>query len=222
MRHFLSNYFDHLLWPPYIIGQAIIFLPCVSSLWSPYGIGQTIIFCPVVSSSFIFLSSFFPRLISTSQIGCLPYFHTWCGLSANLRCRPETCCTRLTGNTGSKRRQKSPSRHHRTILSGYIFATKARIDNRFKHNYVLHQMSRQYGELRPTSGWDRFTTLGTPVNFNGFRVLAALLHGSQVAGVSQTLRRWTDGATYVRQGDHHVGHWPTFYSSIFFLSFFLA
>jgi len=31
---------------------------------------------------------------------------------------------------------------------------------------------------------------GTPVNFNGFRVLAALLHGTLVVGVSQTLRRW--------------------------------
>ena len=30
---------------------------------------------------------------------------------------------------------------------------------------------------------------GTPANFNGFRVLAALLHGSQVVGVDQTLRR---------------------------------
>jgi len=30
---------------------------------------------------------------------------------------------------------------------------------------------------------------GTPANFNGFRVLAALLHGSKVVGVSQTLRR---------------------------------
>jgi len=29
---------------------------------------------------------------------------------------------------------------------------------------------------------------GTPGNFNGFRVLAALLHGTLVAGVSQTLR----------------------------------
>ena len=38
--------------------------------------------------------------------------------------------------------------------------------------------SPQYGELRPTSGWDRFGSLGTPTNFNGFRVLAALLHGS--------------------------------------------
>ena len=28
---------------------------------------------------------------------------------------------------------------------------------------------------------------GTPANFNGFRTLAALLHGTLVAGVSQTL-----------------------------------
>jgi len=49
-----------------------------------------------------------------------------------------------------------------------------------------------------------------PANFTGFRVLAALLHGTPVLGVSQTLRRWTEGTTYVRQGDHHVGHWPTF------------
>ena len=32
---------------------------------------------------------------------------------------------------------------------------------------------------------------GTPGNFNGFRVLA-------------------EGATYIRQGGHHVGHSPTF------------
>jgi len=50
----------------------------------------------------------------------------------------------------------------------------------------------------------------TPANFNGIRVLAALLHSSQVVGVSQTLRRWAEGAIYVWQGDHHVGHWPTF------------
>jgi len=38
---------------------------------------------------------------------------------------------------------------------------------------------------------------GTPANFKGFRVLAALLHGTLVVGVSQTLRRWTEGATYM-------------------------
>jgi len=41
--------------------------------------------------------------------------------------------------------------------------------------------------------------LGTPANFDGFRVFAALLHGSQVVSVSQTLRRWTEGTTYVFQ-----------------------
>jgi len=51
---------------------------------------------------------------------------------------------------------------------------------------------------------------GTPANVNGFRVLAALLHGTPVVGVSQTLPRSTLGATYIRQGGHHVGHRLTF------------
>ena len=42
----------------------------------------------------------------------------------------EMCCTQLAGNTGCK---KSPSGHHRTTLFGYIFATKACIDNRKKN-----------------------------------------------------------------------------------------
>jgi len=51
---------------------------------------------------------------------------------------------------------------------------------------------------------------GTAANFNGFRVLAALLHGNLVVIVSQSLPRGTEGATYIRHGSHHVGHWPTF------------
>jgi len=111
-----------------------------------------------------------------------------------------------------KSRQKSPSGHHLTNLSGYIFATKARIDNRkktVKQQYVLH-MSAQYGELRPTSGWDLFTTLGYPCKFPLVLRLGSVTARHLVVGVSQTLRRWTEGATYIRQGDHHVGHWPTF------------
>jgi len=46
---------------------------------------------------------------------------------------------------------------------------------------------------------------GTPAHFNGFRVLAALLHGTVVVGVSQTLRRWTEGATYIRQAAITLG-----------------
>jgi len=39
-------------------------------------------------------------------------------------------------------------------------------------------------------------------------ILATLLQCTWVVGVSKTLRRWTEGATYMRQGGHHVGHWP--------------
>jgi len=35
----------------------------------------------------------------------------------------------------------------------------------------------------------RWRVWGTPANFNGFSVLAALLHGIPVLSVSQTLRR---------------------------------
>jgi len=58
------------------------------------------------------------------------YFYTWCGPSANLECRSEMCFTRLAGNSGTQKNGKnSPSGHHRTTLSGYIFATEARVDN---------------------------------------------------------------------------------------------
>jgi len=42
----------------------------------------------------------------------------------------------------------------------------------------------------------RWRVWGTPCNFNGFRVLTALLHGTLVVGVSQTLRRWTGRHLY--------------------------
>jgi len=54
-----------------------------------------------------------------------------------------------------------------------------------KQQYFLY-MSPQYGELRPTSGWDISLVWGTPANFNWFRVLAVLLHSTLVVGVSQT------------------------------------
>ena len=74
----------------------------------------------------------------------LDVYHTLAHGVANLECRSEMCCTRLAANTGRKKsRQKSPSRHHRTTLSGHIFATKAYIDNRKKlvKQQYLHYMS---------------------------------------------------------------------------------
>jgi len=92
--------------------------------------------------------------------------------------------------------QKSLSAHHRTTLSGYIFATKARIDNQ-KKNLLSSNISSTYlynmlnfGPLAAeivSLVWGTPANC-TPANFNGFRVLAALLHGTLAVGVSQTLR----------------------------------
>jgi len=136
---------------------------------------RTLYFCPVVSSSSIFF--FFLTSSQPMQIGCVPYLHTWCGLSANLRCRSETCCKALGANTGRKKSsKKSPSGHHHTTLSGYIFATEARIDSRkklVKQQYLLHVFP-QYGKLRPTSGWDRSGSLGHPCKFQWVSCLGSV------------------------------------------------
>jgi len=113
------------------------------------------------------------------------------------------CCARLAGNAEPK---KLPSRHHRTTLSGYIFATKAHIDNRKNLAAISPPCSHtmvNFGLLTAEICW---RVWGTPANFNGFRLLAVLLHGTLVVGIRQTFRHWTEGATYIWQGGHHVGH----------------
>jgi len=81
--------------------------------------------------------------------------------------------------------QKSPFWNHRTILSGYIFGTKTRIDNR-KQNLLNTNTSStcpdnivNFGLLSAEICW---RVWGTPANFNGFRVLAA---SAKLCGVQQ-------------------------------------
>jgi len=54
-----------------------------------------------------------------------------------------------------------------------------------KQQYVLPMPSQYGGPLTAENDW----RVCTSSYFSGYRVLAALLHGSQVVGVSQTLRR---------------------------------
>ena len=79
-----------------------------------------------------------------------------------------------------KSRRKLPSGHQRTILSGYIFSTKARIDNR-KKNFLSSNMSstcpHNMANFGPLVAEIDAVVWGTPANFNGFRILAVLLHG---------------------------------------------
>jgi len=109
---------------------------------------------------FLSSSSFFLLFSSPNLSGLrLDVYHTSTHgeASANLECRSEMCCTRLAENT-CRMQKKLPLGHHRTTLSGYIFATKAHIDNRknlfsnnifstYPHNTV------KFGLLAAEIGW---------------------------------------------------------------------
>jgi len=119
-------------------------------------------------------------------------------------------CTRLAGNTG-----------HKKIA---ILAPSHNFVGLYLRNQSMHRKSEKNWLNSNTSStcpdnmvnFDLLTAeicwrvWGTPATFNGFCALAALLHSTLVVRVSQTLRHWTEGATYIRLGSHHVGHWPTF------------
>jgi len=96
------------------------------------------------------------------------------------------CCMRLAEDTG---RKNSLSGHHRTILSGCIFATKACIDNRektVKQQYLL-QTNLQYSNFGPLTAENGSGVWHTPANFNGFRVLGSLLQRRRSPKANQSL-----------------------------------
>ena len=59
---------------------------------------------------------------------------------------------------------------------------------------------------------------GTPANFNGFRVLASLLHGILVVGVNQiaALNRGRGGRATITLGIGHISSFILFLSSFLF------
>jgi len=149
--------------------------------------GRPLYFAAVVS---IFFFLFFLACSQWSQSGCLPYFHTWCGLSANLECRSEMCCTQLAGNTECKNYAKyrrlhtiaqlcraisSQLTHVSTIVRKWLNSNMCSI---CPHNMV------NFGPLTAESSW---WVWGTPANFNGLRVLTLLLQRWCSKEVNQTL-----------------------------------
>jgi len=104
-------------------------------------LGRPLYFCPVVTSFFLFFSS--PNLSGRRLDVC----HTSTHGVALVRISDAGQKPAARGSLktqDAKTRQKSPSGHHHTILLGYIFATKARIDSRkklVKQQYVLHMSS---------------------------------------------------------------------------------
>jgi len=100
------------------------------------------------------------------------------------------CCMRLAGNT--KRKNLWKIRHLHTIAhlcQAYVSATKACIDN--QKNLLNSNISStcphnivNFGPLMDEISW---WVWGTLANFNGFRVLASLLHRLRSMELNQTL-----------------------------------
>jgi len=161
--HFVNN--PLLLWPPYEIGQAIIFSSC----------------------RFFYLSSFFFSSPNLSRRRSDVYHTSTHGVS--LVRIWDVCLKRAARGSlkiqDAKIAKRSPSGHHRTTLSGYIFTTEAYIDNRKKNLLNSNTSSTcpdnivNFGPLAAEIGLPLW---GTPANFNRFRVLAALLHGTLIVG----------------------------------------
>jgi len=108
---------------------------------------------------FLLLSFYlFPRLISAIadwMPTILPHL-VW-----PLRCRSETARCNYRGQKVFK---KSLYGHHRTTLSGYILATKARIDNRKKIATCFHNMVK-FGPLAAEIGLVVWGTLQISMGF---------------------------------------------------------
>jgi len=151
------------LWPPCIADADIIFLPC----------------------GFFFLSFFIssPNLSGRRVDVYHTCTHGVCSLSANLECRSEMCCTRLAGNTGCKNDAKiaicTPSHNFAGLYlcnwGIYQQSEKDLLSSNISST-CLHNMVT----FSPLAAEIISLVWGARSNFNGFRVLASLLHGTLV------------------------------------------
>jgi len=96
------------------------------------------------------------------------------------------CCTRLAGNTGGKNDAKN--RHLGTIAQlCWAVSSQLRHVSTIGKKLVKHTSStcpRNMVNFRPLTAEIGLGVWGTPANFNGFRIFAALHHGTLVLGVS--------------------------------------
>ena len=139
----------HFLWPPYVIGQAIIFSSC---------------------GFFFLLSIVFPHLFSDAGLKCAAHGL----LKYRMQKLPKN---RHLGTIAQLCRPVSLQLMHVSTIRKNLLNSNI---STCPHNMV------NFSPLRADIS---LPVWGTPANFNRFRIFAALLPGTLVAGVSQTLRR---------------------------------
>jgi len=138
--------------------------------------------CSFYLSSFSF---FFLDYAQPSHIGCLPYFHTCCGLSANLECRSEICCTRLAEIQDAKRQKCAICVLSHNFVGPYI-RNQGHMDKLLNSN-VSSTCPHNMADFDPLTAEIGSVVWGTPANFNGFRVLPSLLQRRRSPEANQIL-----------------------------------
>jgi len=142
----------------------------------------------------LLFSSFFPRLISavTDWMSTILPHMVW----PSCEFKMQVWNVLHTARWRYRTQKKSPKiRHLGTIaqLCGAI-SSQLRHASTIEKNLLNSNISpicpHNMLNFGPLTAEIRSRVSGTPAHFNGFRVLAALLHGTLVVGVSQTLRHW--------------------------------
>ena len=147
---------------------------------------RTLYFCNVVSF-YLFYSS--PNLSGRR----LDVYHISTHGVALVRIKNACLCLKYAAR-GSLKIRDAKNRHFGTIVQlCRAVSSQLRHLSTIGKNLLNSNTSSicprnmvNFGLLTAETCW---RVWGTPTNFNGFRVLAALLHSTLVMGVSQTLRR---------------------------------
>ena len=87
-----------------------------------------------------------------------------------------------------KLRKKSPSAHHGTALSLQLRHALIIGKKLVKQQYFM-QMSPEFGELRPTNGWDQLASFGYPSKFQQVSRLGLVTAATSLTGGQPNLAR---------------------------------
>jgi len=124
-------------------------------------------------------SLFFPRRTSAAEdwMSTILLHMVW--PSANLECRSETWCTQLAENAGPKKSQLGTISELCRAISSQLRHVLTSEKNFLSSNISL-TCPYNIANFGPLAAEIVSLVWGTPANFNGFRVLTALLHGTPV------------------------------------------
>jgi len=136
----------------------------------------------------------------------------------------DTCCTRLAGNAGRKKSPKIRHGHHRTICRA--------VSSQLRHVSIIGK-NLLNSNISPTCSFNManfgllgaeicWRVWGTLANFNGFRVLAALLNGARQSNSGRQ-----PNSAALNRGRHihsalRPSHWALAHITIVLSSFFLS